>query len=306
MSDGNAEAGGSKGSEQQSQRVDIPDFLRPLFSQGADAATRTLGNVERLAGGDVVAGFDPAQEEAFRLAENVAGGEGDFISTFQNLLRDTAGGTDISSFLPAASFDTLSGVAGGSDITDSLPPEALSALSSTAGGDFLFGGDGFNAAVEAAVNAATPNIASAFGSTRGGLSGALAKQAVGDTAVDAFARQFANERSNQLGAAETLAGITGRDQDRSVNAAGLLGSFGDRERDRAISAGAQLPGAGLLSSNILADVGSRRQDQAQRELTGPLDVQSDLFSRIVNGIDFEQLLGQSGEAESERFSAGKS
>ena len=307
-------ASGSKGKQSGSQtsntEVQIPQFLRPLFEQGSGAAQRTLGNVERLAGGDVVAGFDPLQEQAFQSAQDVAGGAGGFIPQWQQLLQDTAGGTDVSSFLPQSSFDALSGAAGGGGgLEGSIPPESLEALLSSARGDFLAGGEGFDAAVNSAVQAATPQIASAFGSTRGGLSGALAKQAVGDTAVNAFASQYGNERNRQLSAAELLANLQGRDKDRATSAAGLLGNFGDRERDRQLSAGSQLPRAGLLSSDILSDVGGARQTQAQRELTGPLDTQMNLFQAITQGLDFEQLLGRltnsSGRSKSSSVSGGK-
>lgn len=305
MSGGETGAQGTKGESSTTQNVQIPDFLRPLFEQGAGAAGRTLSTAEGLTGGDLVAGFDPLQEQAFGQAEDVAGGAGGFIPTLQNLLLETARGQDVSSFLPESAFSALSGAAGGGGGIESLlPPEALAALTSTAGGDFLFGGEGIDAAVNAAVRSATPQIASAFGGTTGGLSGGLARQAVGDTAVDAFARQFGAERNRQLSAASRLADIQGTERGRGLSAAGLLGGFGSEERDRQLAAGERLPGAGLLSSNILSDIGGRRQDLEQRRLSAPLDATLELLRTIFGGIDFEQLLGLTQDRDFTEITAG--
>lgn len=117
--------------------------------------------------------------------------------------------------------------------------ESLDALSATAGGDFLFGGDGFDQAVEAAVRASRPGLLSTFGAGgAGAATGGLAQTAIAQSGIDAFARQFANERRNQLSAAGTLEQLR---QGRRAGSAGI---------------------ASTLSSNDLAD---RRQDSANAE-----------------------------------------
>ena len=284
MSDGSGSA--EKGESSQTSNVNIPSFLRPLLG----ALTSTGQGLVTGLGGDatrsLVAPFTDAQVAGQNSAIDVAGGAGGFIPTAQNVLKSTAEGVPIGDFL--SGFDDLSRLSGGQS---SLPPEALAALQSTAGGDFLFGGGGFDKAVEAAIAAATPGIRSTFGGTTGGLSGVLAKQAVGDTAVNAFASQFANERSNQLGATNSLATHSGNDATRSLQAAGLLGDFSSSERDRQIAAAGVLPEAGLLSSNILRGIGAEQQNQATDVLQSPFNNQMALLNAIMGGFPLEALLG---------------
>jgi hypothetical protein len=84
-----------------------------------------------------------------------------------------------------------------------IPPEALQQLQDTLGGDFLYGGQGFNQAVEAAQRAAMPGILSTFGAAGRGTGG-LAEHAIAQSGIDAFARLFDSERGRQLQAAQIL------------------------------------------------------------------------------------------------------
>lgn len=118
-------------------------------------------------------------------------------------------------------MEALTGLQGGG-----LDPTAMDALERTAAGDFLYGGDGFNAAIEAAVRAAQPGIISTFGRAGpGAATGALAQAAIGQAGIDAFASQFGQERQRQLGAAQTLADLgltqTGQQADIASTIAGL-------------------------------------------------------------------------------------
>lgn len=70
-------------------------------------------------------------------------------------------------------------------------------LVSTLNGDYLYGGSGFNAAVDAATRKAMPGINSTFeaaGRTNSGLADVAKTQAISD----AFASQYGQERDNQL------------------------------------------------------------------------------------------------------------
>src|SRR5690606_8136743 len=153
----------------------------------------------------LVAGLNPIQQQAIELAIARAGGAGGFLPTAQQTLLSAAQGQGIN-FLPAIARDEF----GQALDAEFLPAESRAALAAlgtgtpalpgtetlqqTAAGDFLMGGQGFDAAVEAAVRAARPGILSAFGSAgSGGGTGALANAAIGQSAVDAFARQFAQE-----------------------------------------------------------------------------------------------------------------
>ena len=83
--------------------------------------------------------------------------------------------------------------------TGATLPTAREGLLATARGDFLAGGPGFDAAVNAAMNAAQPRILSTFGRAGRGTGG-LAEVALGQAAADAVASQFSSERARQQAA----------------------------------------------------------------------------------------------------------
>lgn len=197
-------SGGKGGEQTQTVRAEIPRFLRPFIRQGASVGSGALGELENLLrpGADLVAGFDPLQQQAQEQQVAVAGGAGGFLPTAQD------------------------------------------ALLSTARGDFLHGGPGFDAAVDAATRAAQPHILSTFGRAGRGVSG-LGQAALGQAHADAFANLFNQERNRQLNAATAL------------------------------------PGIGLAGTNILNQVGGQRQALAQRRLLSPVEQQERLFQTSI-------------------------
>jgi hypothetical protein len=109
-----------------------------------------------------------------------------------------------------------------------LPPEALQALQQTAGGQYLYGGPQQQAFIDAAVRGAAPGIFSQFGAAGGG-GGGLQKAALDQSAVDAYASLYGDERNRQLQAATALPGITqmpfNMQSQLAQLAAGLPGQF---------------------------------------------------------------------------------
>ena len=169
-------------------------------------------------------------------------------------LQDALGGNLVAGFNPdqTASFDALRGIASGDQLGG-----AIDALSSTARGDFLFGGDGFNQAVDAAVRAAQPGILSRFGAAGRGTGG-LAQAAIGQSATDAFARMFGQERQRQLASAQALPGLL---------------AFGPQ---------------------LLSGIGQQQQDLAQQQIQAPITAQQLLLSNALGGLPLTSLIGRSG------------
>jgi len=124
----------------------------------------------------------------------------------QNLLQDTLSGQ----YLNSNPYTNLS-------VQDIIPGSAYSALNNTAGGNYLYGGNGFNAAVDSAFRSAKPNILSTFGRAGTGTGG-LAQTAINQAYADAFANQYGAERANQLNAAGTLADLGNQNINRGYNA----------------------------------------------------------------------------------------
>ena len=205
-------------------------------------------------------------------------------------------GADPRSFLPSSSLDTISGLTDSTTfdpVSDSefrrvlegelIPAESREALLSTARGDFLFGGEGFDAAVDAATRAALPQIRSVFGRAgAGGAASGLAQTAVGTAAADAFARQFADERTRQLAAAGDLAGLDLAASDRRLAAQSELSDIDlARNQFNLSDAGRRLSAAGAL-----ADIGLSGRDQS-------IDA-----ANLLGGLDLSNRGLQVGSAES--------
>ena len=326
---------GSFGKEEASQTntVNVPDFLKPLMGQGSAIAGGTLERLRRMAqhGDDLVAGFTPDQRAAFEkirefsgnvpgldVLTSAAGGEG--LSFLPSGVRNALSGFGGLDFLPGAARNALTQGA----TTSALPQEQIDQLRQTAGGDFLMGGEGFDAAVQAAVRQAQPQILSTFGGAGvGGGTGALSQTAIGTAATDAFARQFANERQNQIGAQDTLArlGLADRSQQlqsagllgdfaagaegRSLEGFGLLGGLSDAERGRQLTSAGLLPGLSLAGIEPLLDIGGLQQQNRQQRLAAPFDLQMKLLGSVL-GIPsaFSPLFGGTQAGESSGFSLG--
>ncbi len=80
----------------------------------------------------------------------------------------------------------------GSPVTSAATNE----LTKTLSGDYLYGGDGFNAAVQAATNKAIPGVNSQF-ELSGRYGSGLNQEAQTRAIADAFADQYGAERTNQ-------------------------------------------------------------------------------------------------------------
>ena len=84
--------------------------------------------------------------------------------------------------------------------------QGLDTMGATARGDFLFGGQGFNEALDAASRRIQPQVQSMFG--RSGRSGSgLAQTAMTQALSDSFASQYGQERGRQQQAAMGMPGM---------------------------------------------------------------------------------------------------
>lgn len=268
----------------------------------------------------LVSPFNPNQIAGQNLAISTATSPTGPLAQAQNALGDIAQGAAISRYSPEAIAGMQAGMnaanLGGVDFSQlqrfaesgyQLPQVAQQALDQSAAGGFMYGNPAFDEAVQASIRAARPSILSGFAS-QGGVGGAksgLAQIGMQQAASDAFARLFGDERNRQLtatgqigqfglqgrqlqqGAAESLtqAQLQQRAQDiqqqqlRNQAAQGFAGVIGD-ERTRQLQAANQLPGIGLLASDVLRNVGNEQYQLDQRNLTAPIDAQMMLLSAL--------------------------
>ena len=212
--------------ERVSQQATIPGFLQPFVTRSAEISTGALEDLNSQLSG--------------ATADDLYAGPDALTLEAEEMLEAVARGED--GFLPTANNELLA----------------------TARGDYLFGGEGFDAAVDAATRRVMPEVFSAFGSAGRGDSG-LARTALGQGIADAFAGQYGNERTRQLAAV------------------------------------AALPGAAGQSAGLLDSIGRARQAREQQELSAPLSAAESLYSTATSGLPVSNLIGMSGTQESPMF-----
>lgn len=170
------------------------------------------------------------------------------------------------------SADQLAGFQSARDVVGGAGgylPATMDELLATARGDYLYGGQGFNQAVEAAQRQVTPQVLSAFG--RAGRDGGLAQVAMTQALTDPFAAQYGNERQRQLQAAQIL------------------------------------PGMALMPSQVLQDIGKQYQQLEQFGQDGRLALYPQLFQALQGGTSMAApFTGQSVKGSQDTDTESKS
>lgn len=284
-----------KGPEQQTttQQRQIPDFLQGTIRQGANVSEQALSGLQQELSGQgpqLVQPFTPSQIQGQEQTLQLAG-----LSPSRELLK--RGQNVISSFANPQHrlFDEAGNIIDRLGREGQIPEQTQQTLEQSAQGDFLFGGDAFNEAVDASIRQAQPQIASTFASQggRGAVGSGLAQTAMQQAASDAFARQFSQERDRQQAAAGQLGQLGLEQQRMNLQGPMALGDLLNRERGRQLEAAGELPQQALLGPELLQEIGGRRQQQQQRELREPVEIQRMLLSQGLNSLRAPQgFLGQ--------------
>lgn len=223
-------------------------------SSSLTGSTATGGTLQQTLPEWMTAGLHGAFDQYMGGAQQL----GDLINQWQ------AAGFSPDQFNAFQSARDVAGGAGG------YLPATMDELLATARGDYLYGGDAFNAAVEAAQRQAMPGVLSAFG--RAGRDGGLAQTAMAQAFADPFAAQYGNERTRQLQAAQIL------------------------------------PGMALLPSQILENIGKQYQNLEQFSQDGRLALYPQLFAALGGATGMANpFLGQqtSGFSNTNQQSTGE-
>lgn len=293
--------GGKSGGQSQTTTREFPGWLqgasRPLVSEATNISRDSLQRQQdRLnTPGSLVQPFNFAQEGGQQRALSLAGSvpSETLMESGQGAVIDIAGGDVISENFP--------------DVRDrmmeqgNLPGQTVGTLTETARGDFLFGNPAFDEAVDASIRSAQPEIASTFAGQggRGAIDSGLAQTAMQQVASDAFARQFGQERSRQQQAASQLGNLGLQQQQQNLQGPLALGSILEGERGRQLQAAGMAPQQALLGPELMQQIGARRQQQAERQLTEPLQRQQMLLQQAQAAGNPFAFLGQeqAGQAE---------
>ena len=330
------------------QQTAIPEFLKPILADAANVQQGALQSSLALLSQDnaLLSPFNQNQNAALALQADLARNDpNNFLGTTQNVLQEAALGEEVvplfnrgrtllespdiinrlqtmGSTNPLEAvrgeMDSLAGIARGDN---NIGGVGRSALESTAQGDFLYGGEGFNAALDAATRAAMPGINSRFAmGGSGAVDGGLAQTARTQAVADAFARQYGQERANQLAAGNQLLSDQGRRTSQQIGAAGQLGglalgnnaqmqsalgtalrgnqaaggalsSAANQERARQLNAALKLPQVGLLNSQLLGQVGDRQQAQETARRQANAQAMSQLLNNSFGAINPNSLFG---------------
>jgi hypothetical protein len=313
--------GGSKEKGRSISEVNVPDWLMPFIKQMSGYGSRGLSNLSFMAnqGGEgLVAPFDPLQMRGQNMAIDRMFGEGGFIPTAEQQFLQTAAGRSLGDILDPAAYQALTSMAGGDYSSLSDPARAAleaaaggqgvgpggEALAAHARGDYLYGGKGFDAALQAAMNRIQPEVQSRFGRAgAGAATGGLAQAAFNQGTSDAFAGLYDQNLNRQIGASNTLTGqalgagqalggFDAQDAARQMAAAGALGGYGMQERSNQMNAAAALPNLAMFAPGAMMDIGAQRQGLQQQMIDAPWLANMQLMNTIYGGVpSFAPLFG---------------
>ncbi len=242
---GGQESGGSQ-STQTVEKADPWEGQQPYLTRGfADAQKLLLDKAPApFYPGNTVVPFSPETNAAMDMQTNRAVNGSPIQSAGTSQLTDTLSGNYLSQIGNLYNNPVQ-------NLVNS------SVVAPTARGDYLYGGDGFNAAYDAASRKIIPQVDSAF--ERSGRTGSgLAQTAKTQALADAFAGQYGQERQNQL-----AAGQMGQEGTKT-----FLDSA-SKERDNQIRSmlfAPQMASLDYQDISKLAEVGAQKESFSQENL----------------------------------------
>jgi hypothetical protein len=307
----NAPSSGGDSDHTITTRAEPPAYLQPFLNESANYSRGALGALgDTLSRPNaLISPFNPVQLESMAKAAAFARDPSGDLSQSQNVLREISDGSDIEQLFNRGQNLMESG-AGRQQLGQFANTQAgnqvgINALQGTAAGNNLYGGAGFNAALDASMRRAMPQISSTFaGAGSGGLKSGLAQTAMQQAHADAFAGQYGQERSNQLNAANILnslaLGQRGQQTDAATRLLGadqLAGStqlqLANADRARQMQAAQLLPQYGLMGSDILGSIGQQQQSQDTAQRQAGVDQYQKLMDFSFGNFNPTSLVGQS-------------
>jgi hypothetical protein len=243
---GGGGGGGGSQSTQTIQKADPWSGQQPYLHTGfMRAQEEFLGKTPSFFPGSIITPFSPETQQAMQMQTNRALTGSPIQQEGTNQLTDTLAGDYLGQMGNLYNNPIQQMVN-----TDLVAP--------TLRGDYLFGNPGFNEAYDAAARKIIPQVDSAF--ERSGRTGSgLAQQAKTQALSDAFASQYAQERSNQMQAASLGQQGTGT----------FLDNIG-RERDnqiRSMMFAPQMASLDYQDIGKLAEVGAQKEALDQQKIS---------------------------------------
>ena len=307
----NAPSSGGDSDHTITTRAEPPAYLQPFLNESVNYSRGALGALgDTLSRPNaLISPFNPVQLESMDNAAAFARDPRGDLSQSQNVLREISDGSDIEQLFNRGQNLMESGAGreqlGQFQNTAAGNQIGINALQGTAAGNSLYGGPGFNEAVAASMRAAQPMIASTFSNAgSGGLKSGLAQIGMQQAASDAFARQYGQERGNQLNAANSLNSLALNNRGMQTDAAGRLLSadqqagntqlqLANADRARQMQAAQLLPQYGLMGSDILGSVGAQQQSQDTAQRQAGVDQYQKLMDFSFGNFNPTSLMGQS-------------
>tara|TARA_R110000772_G_scaffold50336_5_gene115698 strand:- start:5584 stop:7527 length:1944 start_codon:yes stop_codon:yes gene_type:complete len=307
----NAPSSGGDSDHIITTRAEPPAYLQPFLNESVNYSRGALGALGDTLGrpNALISPFNPVQLESMNKAAAFARDpRGDLVQS-QDVLREISDDADIRELAVRGQNLIESGAGrerlGQFENTAAGNQIGINALEGTAAGNSLYGGPGFNEAVAASMRAAQPIIASTFSKAgSGGLKSGLAQIGMQQAASDAFARQYGQERGNQLNAANSLNSLALSNRGMQTDAAGRLLSadqqagntqlqLANADRARQMQAAQLLPQYGLMGSDILGSIGGQQQSQDTAQRQAGVDQYQKLMDFSFGNFNPTSLMGQS-------------
>lgn len=240
--------GGGSGNTTTVQKSDPWPQQQPFLVTGFNKAQDYLnGNQPQYFPGNTVVPFSNETNQALNMQENRATNGSPLSSSAQGQLTNTMNGGYLNS-MPG--------------FYNSMQGNVNNAINPIMSGSHMYGGDGFNAALQAATNKILPQVSSSFegsGRLNSGLADVAKSQAIGDS----FASLYGQNQQNQLAAA----GLG------SQSNQALMSSIGaERENQlRGTMFAPQMANQDYTDISKLAEVGAQKESLQQQQLQSNID-----------------------------------
>jgi len=226
-----------------------------------------------------VAGMEAMQNRAMMGSPVQASGQAENLRTTSGHYLDSQPGSQYLDPYTRQSFGGLSPLSGYTGQANINQYAGAPQLQQTSQGDYLYGGEGFNAAYDAAARKVLPQVtgqAAGVGRYGGGLQQTELTGALGDV----FAGMYGQERGRQEAASQALAQLTAGERARATGAAGQYGGLYGQERGRATQAASQMSSQAQMERDRMLKASAAAPGMAQADYA-----------------DIERLLGVGGMQE---------
>ena len=280
---------GGGGETTQTTTVDIPDWLRPQIDRSFGHYKKDEDRLRRvedrlLERGALTQKFTDVENQGRWQLYNFANGADGVLPTAQDAYLKAAQGYSVDDLNPGGA-GILGQLQQQRGLDEFVDPNAYNSLSSIAAGDHL-SGDLFDRELNAGVDAARRAAASTF---RGGSS--LGQASLGAEVGRVFDSNLSLRRNQQMGAANTLAGLSDSEAGRRQRANEFATSMGERLKQLQLQGAQGSVKLGALPGQLKQALGQDERALKQANVDRKLSLFNSRMQRQMPFVAPQQYLG---------------